>query len=121
MKNKLLKGLTITLFSILILGFVAFRAGYFGSSESFYPFSPNGGALNNQKPKSREDSIRQIRMMSSSKTVIFSEKSLLLKDTSTVFVDSSQIKKVDSSKSKIVYPPKKENFDFLFSDSLKSK
>ncbi len=84
MKNTI-KGITLTLFSTLILMFVAYRSGYFGGMKSSFSASPNGSALYNQVdtiPKG--DTLNKIELISASKEMI-------IIDPAT-FADSSKAK-----------------------------
>ena len=64
MKNKIVKGITLIMFSTLILGFVAFRSGSFGGQKVSYSVSPNGSALNNQIDTfPKVDTLTRINML----------------------------------------------------------
>jgi hypothetical protein len=124
MKNIIVKGITLILFSTLIIGFVAYRSGYFGGQKSSYSISPNGGALNNQTdtiPKT--DSLKVLKMMSSSKSIILLDHLIQPKDSSKykLQLDSvSRIKKIMySSKSGIIFKSQDFKIDSIKTDSLK--
>lgn len=108
MKRKIIKGMTITMFSTLIISFVAYRSGYLGGLKSTYPFSPNGSALNNQADTiPTKDSTKRIEMISSSKFLILRDHPTQISDSSKVKIDSTI--KIDpliySSKSGIILKP----------------
>lgn len=81
MKDIFIKTITLLTFSCLIIGFVAYQAGYFeGENEikQAISLSPNGSALNNQVNtipqvdtlKNQEIFIRKPHLMPSSKMMI---------------------------------------------------
>ena len=119
MQKIILKGSTLLLFFSLITGFVVFRSGFFGDSNTSYPSSPNGSALNNQT-----DTIIQ-EMMHSSKTLIIRDFSPPGKsDSNRINIDSlladSTFKinpLIFSSKSAIIMEP--EDLKLFRFDSLK--
>jgi hypothetical protein len=125
MKSKIIKGITLTMFSVLIISFVAFRSGYLGGLKSTYPVSPNGRALNNQTDTIPiNDSLKKIEMMSSSKVLILRDHLIQNNDSNTTLIDSTT--KIDpliySSKSGIILKPedfKKTTIDSIVADSLK--
>ena len=127
MKNKIVKGITVTLFSILIISFVAYRSGYLGGLKSTYSGRPNGSVLNNQRDTiPKNDSLKRLEMMSSSKVLILRDHSLEISDSSKVKIDSSI--KIDpliySSKSGIIFKPEDLNKikqDSTAIDSLKKQ
>lgn len=106
MKNKLLKAFTLLLFTSLIIGFVAYRAGYFDTYRFHYSGSSNGGTMNNAKDTTEQvDSIKRIEMMSSSKTIILNNQKtkVITQDTTKVKVDSFYIDKTYMWSSKSAY------------------
>ncbi len=118
MKSEIIKGITIIMFSTLIISFVAYRSGYLGGLKSTYQVSPNGSALNNQTDTlSITDSIKRIEMMSSSKVVIILDHSFEVTDSNNVKIDSTI--KIDpliySSKSGIILEP--EDLKIIKQDS----
>ena len=125
MKNKTIKGITLTMFLTLIISFVAYRSGYFGGLRSTYSISPNGGALNTQTDTiPKIDSLKWLEMMSSSKVLILKDHPFRINDTSLMKIDSNF--KVDpliySTKSGIILKPedlKKHRIDSTKIDSLK--
>lgn len=127
MKNKIVKGITVSLFLNLIISFVAYRSGYLGGIRSTYSGSPNGSVLNNQIDTiPNSDSLKRMEMMSSSKVLILKDHHLKKGDSSKVKIDSSI--KIDpliySSKSGIILKPKdlkKIKQDSTVIDSLKKQ
>lgn len=127
MKNKIVKGMTVTLFLTLITSFVAYRSGYLGRLKSSNSVSPNGNVLNNQTDTiPKNDSLKKLEIISSSKVLILREHSLEISDSSKVKIDSST--KIDpmiySSKSGIILKPedlKKIKQDSIAIDSLKKQ
>jgi hypothetical protein len=127
MNSKIIKGITITMFSVLIISFVAYRSGYLGGLKSSYPVSPNGSALNNQTDSIPEnDSLIRIEMMSSSKVLILRDHMIQNNDSNTTIIDSTT--KIDpliySSKSGIILKAedfKKILLDSIVTDSLKKQ
>lgn len=115
------------MFSTLLITFVAYRSGYLGGLKSTYPVSPNGSALNNQTDTiPKNDSIKRIEMMSSSKVLILRDHPLQVNDSNKVKIDSTI--KIDpliySSKSGIILKPedlKKIKQDSTLIDSLKKQ
>ncbi len=89
MKNKIIQGITLTVFSALIISFVAFRSGYFGGLKSTYPVSPNGSALNNQTD-AKNDSTENMEMIPSSKVIILRDHPVPIE-----LDDSNDVKEVD--------------------------
>lgn len=124
MKSQIIKGLTLILFSSLIIAFVAFRSGFFGGNKSTLLESPNGSTLNNQIDSvPRTDSLKTIQMMSSSKVLILRDHSVQVEDSIRLKPDSSN--KVNphiySSKSGIILNSKDLNYiipDSTVADSL---
>ena len=109
MKSKIIKGITITIFSTLIISFVAYRSGYLGGLKSIYPVSSNGSALNDQTDTIPiNDSLKRSEMMSSSKVLILREYPPQISDSNKVKIDSI-VNKIDpliySSKSGIILKP----------------
>lgn len=89
MKSKVIKGITITMFSVLIISFVAYRSGYLGELQSTQPVSPNGSALSNQRDNiPKKDSLKKIEMMSSSKVLILRDQLIHNSDSNTTLIDS---------------------------------
>ena len=133
MQKNILKGSTLLLFFSLIIVFVTFRSGFFGDSNTSYPSSPNGSALNNQTDSITQiESMEDIEMMHSSKVLIIRELSLPDKsDSSRINIDSliadSTFKinpLIYSSKSAIIMEPqdlKLFKFDSLKIDTPKTK
>lgn len=127
MKNKIVKGITVTLFSTLIISFVAYRSGYLGGLKSAYSGSPNGSALNSQTDTIPEnDSLKRLEVMSSSKDLMFSDSVLKIIESNVIKIDSSL--NIDhliySSKSGIIWKPedlKKIKQDSTVIDSLKKQ
>lgn len=125
MKSKIIKGITITLFSTLIISFVAYRSGYLGGLKSTSSVSPNGNSLNNQTDTiPKNDSLKRIQMMSSSKVLILSDRPIQNNDSNTAHLDSTIIidPLIYSSKSGIIVTPedfKKIKIDSVVNDSLK--
>lgn len=125
MKNKIIKGITLTLFSTLIIGFVTYRSGFLGGQKSTYSGSPNGSALNNQTDTiPKIDSLKKIEMMSSSKVLILRDFSIQLNDSNKPKSDTPE--KINpliySSKSGIIFKPtdiNKTGSVLIISDSLK--
>ncbi len=94
MKEKLIQGITLSLFLSLIVGFVSFRAGFLGTEKSAFYGSPNGTVLNNQT-----DSIskaKQNKLLPSSKMLTLnSYPTSLLKDSiKKPLIDTSGINKI---------------------------
>ncbi|MDC8003656.1 hypothetical protein POV27_06305 [Aureisphaera galaxeae] len=127
MKNKIIKVATLTLFSSLIIGFVAFQSGYFGGKKSSVSGSPNGSTLINQADTIQKvDSIKWKKsfLISSSKSFVIHDPLKGLED-STKLDSSLQIDPlIYSSKSGIIVTPedlKKMVKDSLEQDSIKRK
>ena len=125
MKNKIVKGITVTLFLTLITSFVAYRSGFLDGLKSTYSVRPNGSVLKSQTDTiSKNDSLKKLEIMSSSKVLILRDHHLEISDSSKVKIDSSV--KMDplmySSKSGIILKPedfKKIKQDSTVIDSLK--
>lgn len=118
MKNQIIKGFTLVFFSSLIVGFVAFRSGFWGGNKSTHPGSPNGSVLvtpTDSLPAS--DSLRTIHMMSSSKVLILRDHSVQAVDSPRIEIDSSITINplMHSSKSGFILNP--EDMDKLKPDS----
>ncbi|MCX2745320.1 hypothetical protein OO013_15690 [Mangrovivirga sp. M17] len=119
MKSSIIKGITLLMFSSLIISFVAYKSGYLGGLKSTYQVSPNGSALNNQTGTvPGDDSLKRIEMMSSSKVLILRDHTIQTNDTNAVQTDST--KKINpliySSKSGIILKP--EDYKKLKKDSI---
>ena len=133
MQKNILKGSTLLLFFSLIIVFVTFRSGFFSDLKTSYPSSPNGSALNNQTDSIIQiESIENIEMMHSSKSLIIRDFSLPDKsDSGRISIDSliadSTFKinpLIYSSKSAIIMEPqdlKIFKFDSLKIDTSKIK
>ena len=125
MKNKIVKGITVTLFLTLITSFVAYRSGFLDGLKSTYSVRPNGSVLKSQTDTiPKNDSLKKLEKMSSSKVLILRAHHLEFSDSSKVKIDSSV--KMDplmySSKSGIILKPedfKKIKQDSTVIDSLK--
>lgn len=125
MKNKIIKGITLALFSTLIIGFIAYRSGYIGNKTSSFSTSPNESTQNNQSDTiQKTDSIVTIDMISSSKSVVLRDISFSLKDSSKT--DQDSVSKDEtlmySSKIGLILKPedlKKIELDSILTDSLK--
>lgn len=125
MKRKIIKGLTIILFSTLITSFVAYRSGFFGGLKLSYSVSPNGSALKTQNDSiKKKDSIKKVSLMPSSKVLIIKDYTIQVGDTVRIETDtSSKIKPlIFSTKSAIILKPDdltKTLKDSTLIDSLK--
>ncbi|MBI1287776.1 MAG: hypothetical protein GC178_09375 [Flavobacteriales bacterium] len=127
MKSNIIKGITLFLFSTLIIAFVAYRSGYFGGPRTSHPVSPNGSALSNHAdtfPKA--ETPGGIQMLSSSKVIILTDHASQTKDSNGVKLDSTFM--IDpmmvSSKSGYVFKAedmRKLKLDSVLMDSLNKK
>ncbi|MCB0515678.1 MAG: hypothetical protein R2798_07090 [Chitinophagales bacterium] len=127
MKNKIVKALTLTMFSTLIIAFVAYKSGYFGGPKSIYSVSPNGSALNNSVNTilKQDTSYKQVRMMRSPKFMTLRDIQFQFDDSNAVKIDTTI--KIDprlmyGSKSGIILDSedlKRMRTDSTVTDSLK--
>lgn len=85
MKNGIVKIITIGVFLTLVLGFVAYKAGYF-EKEDILSHLDKSYALSDS---TKRDSINKLRMMYSSKSIIMSDESLFIHDSTSKSIDSS--------------------------------
>jgi len=118
MKDKIIKGTTLLLFASLIAGFVAYRSGYFGGGKSAYSISPNRSALNNQLDTiSKNDSLKRTELMYSSKSLIIKDNPIQSADSLTISDLDSLLKRkllMSTSKSGTIFDPKDSTNKWIF-------
>lgn len=128
--SKLVKGLTLLIFVVLITLFLLYRTGkfdtYLTNSESFLQAIPtSSNQSDTSKPKM--DSSQKL-MMSSSKVLILTDKRTRFSDSikNTLKSDTFRLKEqviMSSSKSAIIFKPptaNKRNLDSLKLDTAKN-
>ncbi|TCI94421.1 hypothetical protein [Tenacibaculum sp. M341] len=95
MKNKIIKGITLSFFTTLIIAFVAYKSGYFKNQQP----------TNNSTIK--VDSIKKIQLLSSSKLIVLKDHEMVINDSVKKEMDSMSIESdkiiLSSSKSGIIF------------------
>ena len=127
MKDHIIKGMTIGLFSMLVVGFVAYRSGSFGGQESYSAVDYAVNVLSNQMDTIPEpDSLKKVEIIPSSKAIILSRPAFKLKDSGGIKKDTvSKVKPlIISTKRAVIFKP--DDFgtlkvDSTVTDSLKKK
>ncbi|WP_299626697.1 hypothetical protein [uncultured Tenacibaculum sp.] len=121
MKNKIIKSITLIVFSTLIISFIAYRAGYL--NDIIFNSSTNLPEEESSENSTQNDSAKKIEFMSSSKTIIMQDHPILSKDSTKMKMDSIVMQSfISSSKSGLILKPKdlkKTTPDAIVTDSLK--
>lgn len=126
MNQKIVKGITLLVFSTLIIGFVSYKSGYFNKHKASDNFNTELTALN-----SKNDTIQPIDSVAKRFDMLSSSKSFILREHTRLKIDSN-ITKIDldlnsdnmmfSSKSGIIINPKDLiNVDSISLDTLKKQ